>query len=278
VSRQDPLVVFTPSGKRGRFPVGTPLLAAARTLGVDIDSVCGGRAICGRCQILVAEGEFAKHGVSSSAASLSPVSVTEERYGGAQATCAGPSPVVPGKGRSGRRGRRAREQPGATARSCARRAEARDIELYPLVKLHYVEVAEPDMHDPTGDLQRLEKALAREWQLERPRMRPVGVAAVAGRAAGRPVAGHRGSARCVAHHCGAGPDSTKTAYGLAVDVGSTTHRRTPVRSRQRRSDQVRGAHEPADPLRRRPDEPRFVFDDEPGWRRADDGRRARCPE
>jgi uncharacterized 2Fe-2S/4Fe-4S cluster protein (DUF4445 family) len=63
VSRHDPLVVFTPSGKRGRFAIGTPLLAAARTLGVDIDSVCGGRAICGRCQVLVAEGEFAKHGV-----------------------------------------------------------------------------------------------------------------------------------------------------------------------------------------------------------------------
>ena len=30
-------------------------------------------------------------------------------------------------------------------------AEARDIELYPLVKLHYVEVAEPDMQDPSGD-------------------------------------------------------------------------------------------------------------------------------
>ena len=49
----DALVVFTPSGKRGRFPIGTPLLQAARTLGVDIDSVCGGRAICGRCQVLV---------------------------------------------------------------------------------------------------------------------------------------------------------------------------------------------------------------------------------
>ena len=45
------LVVFTPSGKRGRFALGTPVLTAARQLGVDIDSVCGGRAICGRCQV-----------------------------------------------------------------------------------------------------------------------------------------------------------------------------------------------------------------------------------
>src|SRR6476661_6633470 len=74
------LVVFTPSGKRGRFPVGTPLLQAARALGVDIDSVCGGRGLCGRCQVLIAEGEFAKHGVRSGAHSVTPVSEVEWRY------------------------------------------------------------------------------------------------------------------------------------------------------------------------------------------------------
>src|SRR5690606_14513872 len=65
--RDTALVVFTPSGKRGHFPLGTPLLQAARSLGVDVDSVCGGRAICGRCQVVVSEGEFAKHGIRSGA-------------------------------------------------------------------------------------------------------------------------------------------------------------------------------------------------------------------
>src|SRR6202162_1541750 len=80
MASRTPLVVFMPSGKRGNFPVGTPLLQAARSLGVDIDSVCGGRGLCGRCQVLVAEGGFAKHGVSASAASLSPFSEPEKRY------------------------------------------------------------------------------------------------------------------------------------------------------------------------------------------------------
>src|SRR5260370_17231502 len=80
MATRDPPVVCTPSGTRGSFPVGTPLLQAARSLGVDIDSVCGGRGLCGRCQVLVAEGEFAKHGVSSSSASLSPFSEPEKRY------------------------------------------------------------------------------------------------------------------------------------------------------------------------------------------------------
>src|SRR5207248_5971747 len=44
-TKPDALIVFTPSGKRGRFALGTPVLNAARALGVDIDSVCGGRAI-----------------------------------------------------------------------------------------------------------------------------------------------------------------------------------------------------------------------------------------
>ena len=76
----DALIVFTPSGKRGRFPIGTPVLQAARSLGVDIDSVCGGRAICGRCQITIGEGEFAKHGIKSTAAHLSEFSAVEKRY------------------------------------------------------------------------------------------------------------------------------------------------------------------------------------------------------
>ncbi|HET7203202.1 MAG TPA: ASKHA domain-containing protein [Steroidobacteraceae bacterium] len=220
MSNRPPLVVFMPSGKRGRFPVGTPLLTAARQLGVDIDSVCGGRALCGRCQVLVAEGEFAKHGVRSSAASLSAFSETEQRYGArkgleegrrlsCQARVDGDVVVdVPSSSQVHRQVVR-------------KAAEARDIELYPLVKLHYVEVAEPDMHDPSGDLQRLEAALEREWQLRNlecdlsvlQQLQPIlrkghWKATVAVHDASRIIA--------------AWPGFHETAFGLAVDVGSTT--------------------------------------------------------
>ena len=67
----DPLVVFTPSGKRGRFAEGTTVLDAARTLGVDLNSVCGGRGICGRCQIEVPKGSSPKHGIISRSAIIS---------------------------------------------------------------------------------------------------------------------------------------------------------------------------------------------------------------
>jgi len=73
-------IVFTPSGKRGDFAEGTSVLEAARALGVDVDSVCGGRGICGRCQVLVAEGDFAKHGIQSTADHLTEWNSVEERY------------------------------------------------------------------------------------------------------------------------------------------------------------------------------------------------------
>ena len=75
-----PLVVFTPSGKRGHFAKGTPVLTAARQLGVDLDSVCGGRGICSKCQITPSYGEFPKHGVSVSKDALSDWNSVEQRY------------------------------------------------------------------------------------------------------------------------------------------------------------------------------------------------------
>ena len=71
-------IAFMPSGKRGSFPKGTTILDASRSLGVDLDSVCGGRAICGRCQIELAEGQFAKHGITSDSSHLSDVSEPEK--------------------------------------------------------------------------------------------------------------------------------------------------------------------------------------------------------
>ena len=44
-------------------------------------------------------------------------------------------------------------------------ADAFDIEIIPPVQLHYVEVWEPDINDPSGDLCRLREALECEWHL-----------------------------------------------------------------------------------------------------------------
>jgi uncharacterized 2Fe-2S/4Fe-4S cluster protein (DUF4445 family) len=220
MTAKDPLVVFTPSGKRGRFPVGTPLLQAARSLGVDVDSVCGGRALCGRCQVLVMEGEFSKHGVISSAAHVSALSEAEQSFA------------------------RRRPLPAGNRLSCSTRiegdlvidvppgsqvhrqvvrkaADARSITLDPVVHLHYVEVREPDMHDPSGDLQRLLAALHREWEFG-PLRCDLAVLQTLQSALRKgewrvTVAVHAGS-----QIIGVWPGFHDKVFGLAVDVGSTT--------------------------------------------------------
>ena len=79
---EDRLVVFQPSGRRGRFALGTPLLDAARSLGVYIESVCGGRAMCARCQIEVTEGRFDTYGVVTQEAAASGLPMLISRHAG----------------------------------------------------------------------------------------------------------------------------------------------------------------------------------------------------
>ncbi|MFQ5566764.1 MAG: ASKHA domain-containing protein [Paracoccaceae bacterium] len=161
----DPLVIFTPSGKRGRFAVGTPILTAARALGVDLDSVCGGRGICSKCQIAPSFGEFPKHGVTVGEDALSEWNTVEERYRskrgliegrrlGCQAQVRGDVVIdVPPESQ-------------VHKQVVRKRAEAREIVMDPATKLYYVEVAEPDMHNPKGDLERLIEALIEQWSLD----------------------------------------------------------------------------------------------------------------
>jgi uncharacterized 2Fe-2S/4Fe-4S cluster protein (DUF4445 family) len=216
----DALVVFTPSGKRGRFPVGTPLLQAARTLGVDVDSVCGGRALCGRCQVLVMEGDFSKHGVNSRAANLSPLSDAEQQFArrrplpeGHRLSCSARIEgdlvvdVPPGS---------------QVHRQVVRKAaDTRVITLDPVVHLHYVEVKQPDMHDPSGDLQRLMKALQAEWDLNNLQCDLQVMQTL------QPTLRKGDWKVTVAVHAesriiGIWPGFHEQVFGLAVDVGSTT--------------------------------------------------------
>jgi uncharacterized 2Fe-2S/4Fe-4S cluster protein (DUF4445 family) len=214
-------VVFLPSGKRGEFPEGTSLLAAARALGVDLDSVCGGRGICGRCQIELAEGEFAKHAISSNAAHASPWNDVEERYAskrgpfaqgrrlGCQAKICGELVVdVPPESQVHRQVVR-------------KRAEEHPIDIDPVVRLHYVEVSEPDMQEPSSDFRRLQQALAAQWGVTDA---AIDLATLAGLQktlrAGRWTAtvALRNGRDIVAVR----PGFSERAYGVAIDVGSTT--------------------------------------------------------
>ena len=184
-------IVFTPSGKRGSFEIGTKVLDAARQLGVDIDSVCGGRAICGRCQINVLVGDFAKHNIHSDFTSVTEISEAEKKYAerrglnedrrlSCQSLLKSDAVIdVPASSQ-------------VHQQVVRKENESHDIDINPIIKPYYVNVAkqkekpleqksnsslheiktfkisveEPDMHKGTGDLSRLKVALSEEWGLD----------------------------------------------------------------------------------------------------------------
>lgn len=160
--KTDIKVVFTPSGRQAKVAQGTTVLQAARELGVDIDSVCGGRAMCGRCQINVGTGEFAKHGIVSGAGSLGAVTAVETRYAdkrgladGRRLSCQSvllADAVIDVPPESQVHNQLVRKA-----------ADDHQIEMDPIVRLCLVEVREPDMHEPSGDFRRLAEALAQQW-------------------------------------------------------------------------------------------------------------------
>ncbi|MEP4038680.1 ASKHA domain-containing protein [Pseudophaeobacter sp.] len=222
----DPLVIFTPSGKRGHFPLGTPVLTAARQLGVDLDSVCGGRGICSKCQITPSYGEFSKHGVTVADDALTEWNKVEQRYKdkrglidgrrlGCQAQVQGDVVIdVPPESQVHRQVVR-------------KRAEARDITMNPSTRLFYVEVEEPDMHKPSGDMERLIEALDTQWQLKDVKTDLHILQSL------QPALRKGQWKVTVAVHLGDESHPPKimhiwpgyyegTVYGLAVDLGSTT--------------------------------------------------------
>ena len=158
----DPLVIFTPSGKRGRVPAGTTVLAAARRLGVDLDSVCGGRGICSKCQVEPGRGAFSKHGVQVADDALSARNAVEDRYDrirglkpgrrlGCQACIRSDIVIdVPPESQLHRQVIR-------------KSATERVMTMDPAVRPYFIEVREPDLDDPTGDFQRVAQALQAQW-------------------------------------------------------------------------------------------------------------------
>jgi uncharacterized 2Fe-2S/4Fe-4S cluster protein (DUF4445 family) len=215
-----PLVIFTPSGRRGRFPDGTTVLDAARSLGVDLDAVCGGHGLCGRCQVEQGIGEFPKHGIDSQPDHLSPINVVEadysRRYGlasdrrlGCIATLHGDALIdVPPESQ--------------VHRQVVRKAvPVRDFVIDPVVRLHYTEVERPALEAPSGDLGRLLAALDHDWSLTGLSVDLDVIRAL------QPALEAGDWKVTVAVNDGRNltavwPGLHDRAYGVAIDVGSTT--------------------------------------------------------
>ncbi|MFQ5409473.1 MAG: 2Fe-2S iron-sulfur cluster-binding protein, partial [Anaerolineales bacterium] len=212
-------VAFMPSGRQGPVPEGTTLLDAARMLGVEIESICGGKQTCGKCQVIIEEGRFPKLDIDSAADHVTPIDAREAHYaktnplGGRRLACACELRAdvlitVP-------------EESQARKQIIAKAATDRVIDVEPAVRQVYVEAIPASLDDARGDWERLQAAVAEQWQIHDLTIDPLTLrdlqpALQAGKQAVtltlwedrevlRVDAGYR-----------------EGIYGLAVDVGSTT--------------------------------------------------------
>jgi uncharacterized 2Fe-2S/4Fe-4S cluster protein (DUF4445 family) len=226
-SQEQHRVVFTPSGRGGVAAEGTTVLDAARGLGVDLDSVCGGRGICGRCTVEPAVGSFPKWNISAPSDAFGPLTSLElayhQRKGLAPTARLGCQIHITADA--------VIEIPTSSQvhRPVVRKGvNLTDLVVDPMISLHFVEVPAAYLGDDRSAVERLQDTMAERGiaSLEVPlRLLPsihraLGVGALSGESEGTTVAvkaegsGHR----AVAVY----PGFVESAFGVAIDIGSTT--------------------------------------------------------
>ena len=227
-------VVFTPSGIETAAAEGSTVLDAARAAGVDIDSVCGGRGLCGRCQVVPGTGQFPKWGVTSSGDALSAPGPSELDYRGRR-------PLATGHRLSCQAAVRGDAVIDVPAQSQVHSPVVRkaidlgEIAVDPVVTLHYLELSTAELGDEISDAERVVTALSDHWGLP-----DVVVPAATLPALSSAVATGNGAVTAVVHTRRPGPEAdgvaagverrvltvrpgySDEAFGVAVDVGSTT--------------------------------------------------------
>src|SRR5512141_2358858 len=167
-------VILQPSGRRGQVDEGMSVRAAARELGVEIESICAENATCGKCMILVEEGRFEKYNIDSKRENLSPVGTAERAYlerrpkllkdkgweiGQVRLSCQckilGDVLInVPEESRGNKQ---------IVRKSASERA----IEVKPAIRKYLVTMSPPDLARPIADWERLAKGLETSMRLVR---------------------------------------------------------------------------------------------------------------
>ena len=158
-------IVFTPSGIRGRVKKGTTILEAAQKLSVDLNSICGARGRCSKCQVELTFGEFNKLNIRSKETSVSERNETEliyrtkfhlseERRLGCQTKILGDLVVdVP-------------EDSQIHKQIIKKETNLRDFSLNTSVKAFYVQVSEPQLDSLESDFERLKISLKDDWNIQ----------------------------------------------------------------------------------------------------------------
>ena len=212
-------VIFQPSGRRGKIKEDTNLLEAARSLGVEIESICGEKKTCGKCKIQVEEGFFEKYGVDSKVDHLTGwtkdeqrMLTTAEKENKYRLSCLAHVKgdllvFVPEESRGGQQ---------VVRKKAGKLRHKPD----PALTIHYIEMAPPTLHDPLDDFLRIKNALKEQHGVDADRVDILCLRdmTMTLRKADWKVTVFLWQGEIVR----VAPGKVETYYGIAVDIGTTT--------------------------------------------------------
>lgn len=155
-------VIFQPSGRRGEVEDGVTLLDAARELGVEIEALCGSARVCGKCKVKIEEGFFEKFGIESKMEHLSKVLEEEKDFFDEEeladnyrlSCCAAVHGnvlvFVPEESRGAKQ-------------VILELGRERAFDLNPVISYYYIEMIPATLEDQTNDITRIKNALAEKY-------------------------------------------------------------------------------------------------------------------
>jgi uncharacterized 2Fe-2S/4Fe-4S cluster protein (DUF4445 family) len=149
------VVCFEPSGLKIEVPAGTVLLEAANKAGVYLSSICGGDGYCGKCKIVIDQGQFQ----SKPTALLTPNESRENVVLACQTKVLSDMTVTVPRFHTLETSQILMDSDAQRISKLAGEVEAGVFKFDPLVQKLYLEISPPTVQDHTADHERLYLAI-----------------------------------------------------------------------------------------------------------------------
>jgi uncharacterized 2Fe-2S/4Fe-4S cluster protein (DUF4445 family) len=159
-------IVFQPSGRRTLADPGENVLDVARSIGVDLASVCGGKGTCGKCRVsIITGGEHLNELTEYENKKMTDKDIAKNYRFACQILVPPDAPLDPKSGNK----RVVLKVPEESKTGEQRlQTEGRDvpIEIDPIVKKYFFEVPKATLHDLISDELRMLNELEKKYGLK----------------------------------------------------------------------------------------------------------------
>ncbi len=214
-------VCFGPSGLKVEVVRGTTLLDAAHQVGLYLSSVCGGDGYCGKCKVIVDQGQFQAKPTTL----LTAEEVRDHTVLACQTQVLSDMTVTVPSGHTLETGRILIDGNAPQSSAARGKGGATTFPFDPLVRKFYLEMTPPSVQDHTADHERLHSAVRRHLEApilhtDYPLLQQLSkVLLNAGYRATVTVGRRIDTTEVLSVDAG---DHSKRNFAVAVDVGTTT--------------------------------------------------------